>query len=286
MLSITLTGVIFLGELIGGIWTGSLALISDSAHVFLDMFALALSYAAYLISFKPADNLHTYGFHRFEVLAALLNGLSLVIISGGIFYEAIQRFLEPQVIRSGWMLIISVIGLVVNLVVAMVLHNDSQHEEPGKQDLNVHSAYMHVLGDAISSFGVILAAVLIMFTGMQWLDPAVSILIGIIIMVSSYRVIRGSVHILLEGTPYHLEVDEIRNSFLAIKGVEGVHDLHVWNICSGHIALSAHIVSPEADHELQAVQMVEIKQMLMQKFGIDHITIQHESAYCGSSQCE
>ena len=286
ILSMLLTAAILIAEVIGGYWTGSLALLSDAAHVFMDVFALALSYLALRISARPADDRHTYGFHRLEVVAALINGVTLGVIAIEIFTESWHRWFNPQPIKSMEMLIIAAIGLVVNLVVAFVLgghaheHEEGEEEHEEAEDLNIRSAYLHVLGDAISSVGVILAAGVIWWTGWRWVDPLMSMFIGVLILVSSWRVLKGSLHILVEGVPEHLSVEKIGQSMADVSGVLDVHDLHVWSICSGHIALSAHVVT--ADQKLTDGDgiMAEVKSRLA-KFGIEHTTIQFECAACG-----
>ncbi|GAB4546736.1 MAG: cation diffusion facilitator family transporter [Anaerolineales bacterium] len=290
VLSMILTAAILVAEVIGGFWTGSLALLSDAAHVFMDIFALALSYLALRLSALPADDRHTYGFHRLEVVAALINGVTLGAIAIEIFSESWKRWFNPEPIKSVEMLVIAVIGLVVNLVVAFVLGRHAhEHEHEGEEgaeaheeaeDLNVRSAYLHVLGDAISSVGVIVAAALIWFTGWTWLDPLMSVFIGVLIVVSSWRVLKSSLHILVEGVPEHLSVEKIGQSMAGVAGVLDVHDLHVWSICSGHIALSAHVLT--ADEKITANDgvMTELKNRL-KKFGIEHVTIQFECEACG-----
>lgn len=284
--SLALTGLIFVAEIVGGIWTGSLALLSDAAHVFLDVFALGISFIALRISSRPPDSRHTFGFHRFEVLAALVNGVSLVLIAIGIFYEAIQRLRDPDPVKSTPMLIIALIGLAVNLVVALILKSGHTHPDENHQaDLNVHSAYLHVLGDAISSVGVIVAAILIAFTGWLWVDPAVSMLIGVIILSGAYRISRKSIHILLEGTPDHLDIKAIRFSILSIPNIVEIHDLHIWNICSGHVALSAHLVTDVENVPDREEVLLRISNLLLTKYNIEHSTIQLESDRCGSPAC-
>jgi cobalt-zinc-cadmium efflux system protein len=281
--SLTLTGMILIVEVAGGIWTGSLALLSDSAHVFLDLFALGLSFLALRISARPPDDAHTYGYHRLEVLAALTNGLTLAFISVGIFYEAWMRWQAPAQIKSVEMLVIAVIGLVVNGIVAFVLggHNHDHEESPHQpEDLNVKSAFLHVLGDAVSSVGVILAAVVIWRTGWQWVDALTSALIGVIILLSSWRVLKSSLHILVEGVPEGIELNDVRQTMVAVTGINGVHDLHVWNICSGHIALSAHATIAENDLASRETIMCELKSHLKNRFGIEHTTVQIECTAC------
>lgn len=289
VISMILTAAILVAEVVGGFWTGSLALLSDAAHVFMDIFALALSYLALRLSSLPADDRHTYGFHRLEVLAALINGITLGAIAIEIFSESWKRWFNPEPIKSMEMLVIAVIGLVVNLVVAFVLgghaheHEEGEEEHEEAEDLNVRSAYLHVLGDAISSVGVIVAAALIWFTGWTWLDPLMSVFIGILIVVSSWRVLKSSLHILVEGVPEHLSIEKIGQNMASVSGVKDVHDLHVWSICSGHVALSAHVIT--ADQKLTDGDgiMAELKARLA-KFGIEHTTIQFECEACGQGK--
>jgi len=223
------------------------------------------------------------------VLAALINGVTLGAIAIEIFTESWHRWFNPQPIKSMEMLIIAVIGLVVNLVVAFVLgghhhehvEGDEEHEEA--EDLNIRSAYLHVLGDAVSSVGVILAAGVIWLTDWQWVDPLMSVFIGVLILVSSWRVLKSSLHILVEGVPEHLSVEKIGQSMAAVPGVLDVHDLHVWSICSGHIALSAHIITTDQPLAQEESLMAEIKSRLA-KFGIEHTTIQLECEACGQGK--
>lgn len=280
-----LTAAILVAEVIGGFWTGSLALLSDAAHVFMDIFALALSYIALRLSALPADDRHTYGYHRLEVIAALINGITLGAIAIEIFSESWMRWLNPESIKSVEMLVIAVVGLMVNIMVAFVLGGHHYEHEAGKEveDLNVRSAYLHVLGDAVSSVGVICAAALIWFTGWNWLDPLMSVFIGILIVVSSWRVLKSSLHILIEGVPEHLSIEKISQSMTGVNGVKDVHDLHVWSICSGHIALSAHIVAADQSIADSETMMTDIKARLS-GFGIEHTTIQFERATCGQGE--
>lgn len=277
--SILLTSLIFLAELFGGWWTGSLALLSDAAHVFLDVFALGLSYVALRLASRPPDDRHTFGYHRLEVLAALLNGSTLIIISLGIFKEAWERWQSPPEVKSMPMLVIAIIGLVVNLIVAMVL-NEHQHQ-PGKKphyhhDLNMRSAFLHVLGDAISSLGVILAAILISLTGWQWIDPLTSGFIGIVILFTSYRLVRSALHILIEGTPEGISLEEIGQLMVSTPGIAEIHDLHVWSLCSGHTSLSAHAILADLPAAGNGLVLLELKRRLREEFGIEHTTIEEE----------
>jgi len=288
--SIALTSLILVAEVIGGIWSGSLALLSDAAHVFSDIFALGLSFFALRLAARPPDDRHSYGWHRAEVIAALINGASLLVIAVGIWVEAVNRWRSPVEIKSTEMMIIAVIGLAVNIVVALVLgghdhDHDHQHEHSDQKkparNLNVHSAYLHVLGDLISSVGVIVAALLIRFTGARWIDPLISILIGMIILVSAYRVLRRSLHILTEGVPDGLSMREIHRSITSLPEIEAVHDLHVWNLGAEQVALSAHIILQPGGLTQQALVMETVKSVLSTRFGIGHTTLQFEETHCG-----
>lgn len=292
ILSLTLTGVIFIAEVIGGIWTGSLALLSDAAHVFMDVFALGLSFTALKLSERPADDRHTFGFHRVEVIAALINGVTLGVIAIGIFKEAYDRWLTPIAVKGLPMLLIAAIGLVVNLIVARILsqqghghphtheHNHHHADDFLQTDLNLKSAFLHVIGDAISSVGVILAGVVIYFTSWQWVDPLVSFLIGCMILFSSLRVVRSAIHILIEGVPESISIRSVEKSLQNVPGVLGTHDLHIWNICSGQVALSAHIVldSTGADHS-DTIRL-QLNTLLRDEFHISHTTLQMEHTPC------
>jgi cobalt-zinc-cadmium efflux system protein len=289
ILSFIITAVILAGEVAGGVFTGSLALLSDAAHVLMDILALVLSYAAMRLSNLPADDRHTFGFHRLEVLAALVNGISLGGIAVGIFIEAYRRWQIPTNVKSVEMLVIAAIGLVLNLVVAFILKggvhtHDHSHGDQEPDDLNIRSAFLHVLGDAVASLGVILAAILIMQTGWQWVDPVTSILIGLLILVSAYRVLRSSVHILVEGVPEGMELSSVSKAMESTPGVAGVHDLHIWNICSLHTALAVHIILDSRRSDIREKVMAELKSRLT-RLGIEHTTIQFETQRCDQPEC-
>jgi cobalt-zinc-cadmium efflux system protein len=275
ILALALTAIILAGEVVGGLLTHSLALLSDAAHVLLDIVALGLSYVAIRVSIRPADDRYTYGYHRVRVLAALANGALLVLVALGIFREAWLRLREPASVLAGPMLIVAVVGLVVNLIVMRVL-GDHNHA-----DLNIHSAFLHVFGDTLSSVGVIAAAVLIFFTGWTWVDPVASVLIGIVIVVGSTRLLASALHILAEGVPEGMTAGEVAGAIRDVPHVAGVHDLHIWTVSPGYTALSAHVVlSDRSLAEAQSVQE-ELKQSLAQRFGIHHTTIQFECVNCG-----
>jgi len=275
ILALALTGLIFLAELIGGFWTHSLALLSDSAHVFMDAFALGLSYLAIRAAKLPADNKHTYGFHRMQVLAALANGATLFLIAFEILREAWNRFQNPETVQASPMLVIAVIGLVVNLVVAFTL---SKHDH---DDINTRAAFLHVLGDALASVGVIAVGVILLFVNITWLDPLVSVLIGVLILFSSGRVLKESVHILAEGMPDGMTATRVAETMLKVPGVSQVHDLHVWTVAPGYIALSAHVTLADQALSQTSEVLAALKKTLDEKFEIEHTTIQFECGNCG-----
>lgn len=279
VLSLTLTGLILVAEVVGGLWTGSLALLSDAAHVFLDMFALGLSYGAIRLATLPANDQHTYGFHRMKVLAAFINGATLLLVAFEIFREAWARFQNPEPILAGPMLVVAVIGLGVNLAVTFVLR---EHDH---DDLNTRAAFLHVLGDTLSSVGVIAAGVVILLTGWMWIDPLVSVLIGLIILAGSWRVLRQSIHILNEGAPEGLHASEVGQAMRQVAGVDEVHDLHVWTVSPGYAALSAHVVLADQALSQTGPMMAELKEIIYHRFGIEHTTIQFECHNCGQGVC-
>ena len=275
LLSIAITSLTLVAELVGGILTHSLALLSDAAHVFLDIFALALSYGAIRIAAKKATGKHTYGFHRMKVLAALINGTTLIVVAVEIFRQAILRFSRPEAVIAGPMLIVAIVGLAANLLVALVL-GGHDHD-----DLNARAAFFHVLGDAISSVGVIAAGIVILFTGWSWVDPLVSILIGCIIAAGAFRILKETIHILNEGAPSGIEASEVSEAMAGVAGVVEVHDVHVWVVGPGFKVLSAHVVLSDQALSQTGVVMNELKEILEHKYEIEHTTIQFECANCG-----
>ncbi len=278
LLALSFTGAIFVAELAGGLITGSLALLSDAAHMFLDVLALAMSYAAIRIAALPADDRHSYGFHRVQVLAALANAVTLVVVAVGIFREAWHRFSEPPEIMAGPMLVIALIGLAANVASALVLHG---HDE---EDINVRGAFLHVLGDGLASAGVLAAAAVIMITGRTEVDAIVSVAIGLIVAYSSIGLLRRSLHILTEGVPEGLSLDTIAGAMHEVRGVTEVHDLHVWSLGPGFSALSAHVVvDAETLPQVQGI-MADLRRLLHDDYGIEHRTIQVEWASCGQGE--
>jgi cobalt-zinc-cadmium efflux system protein len=255
-------------EVVGGLITNSLALLADAGHMLSDAGALALSLFALWIAQRPPTSTHTYGFHRTEILAALANGVILVAISIFIVFEALHRFGNPPEVRGGLMMVIAVGGLVINLVGLAVLSGGRQGS------LNVRGAWLHVLSDALGSVGTIAAGVLIWAFRWEWADPVASVVIALLVLWSSWALLRDTVGVLMERAPGDIDVEEVRRSIGEVPGVLAAHDLHVWTITSGMVALSAHVHSraPTAAGPL----LREIARVLHDRFGIHHVTIQVE----------
>ncbi|PLX83254.1 MAG: cation transporter [Desulfuromonas sp.] len=272
--AIVLTAVTLVTELVGGFWTNSLALLSDAAHVFMDLFALVLSLVAIRLATLPATDRRTYGWHRAEIFASLINGGTLILIAFGILHEAWGRFQSPEAVKSKEMFVIATIGLVMNLVAAGRLHGHAH------DDLNVRSAFLHVLGDAIASVGVIIGGLIMLFTGWFVIDALISAGIALIIVWGGVRVVREAAHILLEGVPPGVEVSEVVERMRAVEGVSDVHHLHVWSICSHISALSAHI-DLEPGYRLRQGEVTGvIEEMLEHDYHITHTTLQAECSRC------
>ncbi|MBW7957540.1 MAG: cation transporter [Deltaproteobacteria bacterium] len=274
IVSITLTSVIFLAELIGGFLTNSLALMTDAAHVFMDVFALSLSLFAIYIAELPPTEKRTYGFHRVEVFVSFINSFVLVLITGFIFYKGFIRFFNPEPVESAGVLIVGSIGLVVNLVVAKWLHGHA------KADLNVRSAFIHVVGDAAASVGVIVSAAVIYYTGWYPIDPLISMAICALIINGAVKIIRESSHILLEGVPRDIDFNRVRDDILSPEGVSGVHSLHIWSICHNVYALSAHIDVVPTQRWRMGEIFSEINERLAHDHHIFYTTLQAECSGC------
>jgi cobalt-zinc-cadmium efflux system protein len=272
--AIFLTAATLIAELAGGLWTNSLALLSDAAHVFLDLFALLLSLGAIKLSSYPTSDTRTFGWHRMEVFASFINGSTVFLIAGIICYEALGRIVHPEEVKSLPMLLIAVVGLVMNLFAAGALHSHSH------DDLNVHSAFLHVIGDAAASVGVIVGGIIMYFTNWYLLDAIISVGIGFVIFWGSWRVIRESLHILLEGVPRGIEVGQVAEAIREVEGVEEVHHLNIWTICSHIIALSGHVVVPPTFRGEHGGMLRKIEERLFERFHISHTTLQLESTRC------
>jgi len=263
-----ITAVFLIVELVGGVIANSLALIADAAHMLTDVAAIGLSLFVLWFSRRPARPQKTYGYLRLEILAALINGVTLVAISGLIFWQAYQRLRTPQPVEGGLMLVVAVAGLLVNVVAARLLHSSAGH------NLNLRGAYLHIIGDLIGSAGAILAAILILTTGMVIADPVISIVVGLLILFSSWKLVRESVDVLLESVPAHIDLSAVRSAIDAIPGVDNVHDLHVWTVTSGYLAMSGHAVVLDPQHNQRILR--EIHHCMRDRFGIAHVTVQLE----------
>jgi len=264
-----LTALYMLAEVIGGWWTGSLALLADAGHMLTDVAALTLALIAARFGARPATPSKTFGYHRLEILAALINGVVLVVISLLILYEVSQRWFSPPVINGGPVMLVATGGLFINVLCAWILHG--RH----RVDLNLRGAWLHVISDALGSLGAIAAGAAITWYGWYFADPLFSIFISILIVWSSWNLIRESTNVLLEGTPAHINLAAVEDAILETSGVEAVHDLHVWTITSGRDALSAHVIHAETISQSELLKQLRSK--LHDRFGVDHLTIQMET---------
>lgn len=255
--------------------SNSIAMVADAGHMLSDAGSLGLSLFALWLAQKPPTSQRTFGFYRTEILAALANGATLVAVSIYIFYEAISRLDEPPQVEGGLMLAIAAGGLLVNLVGLALLHSGRD------ESLNVKGAWLHVLSDTLGSVGVIVAGLLVWRYDWNWADPVASILIGLLVIYSSWSLLRETVGVLMEGAPAHIDVDQVRESIKALSGVVAVHDLHVWTITSGRIAMSGHVSVREEEFKPQ--KTTEIRALIHDRFAIHHSTIQLELA---GRECE
>jgi cobalt-zinc-cadmium efflux system protein len=256
-------------EVVGGIWSGSLALLADAGHMVSDAAALALTLFAIRFARKAPTAERTFGFHRAEILAALVNGITLIAIALFIFMEAYDRLQQPPVVEGRLMLVVAAGGLVVNLAGLWLLRGSHAH------DLNVRGAWLHVFTDALGSVQAIAAGALILMYGWHWVDPLASILIALLVVYSAWSLISQSVHVLMEGAPPHIPVADVRTALKNLDTVKDVHDLHIWSITSGFVALSAHIVVDDGANEGAVLKSSE--RVLVERFGIRHTTIQIDS---------
>ena len=272
MLSLGVTVLILMAEVVGGILSNSLALLSDAGHVLTDTFALGLSMMAARIGRRPSDDRATYGYQRVGLLAAVINGLSLLVIAAFIFYESYKRFISPPEIDVSLMLLIAGFGLAGNVLMALIIGHE--HE-----DLNIKSAWLHVLGDTLSSVGVIISGAIIYFTRWTYADPIAGLIIGIIIVAGGFRVVREAIIIFLEMTPRGFLVEEIARKLCDMPDVMGVHDVHLWSVAHQRVAFSAHILVH--DQKLSEVEDTRKKiESVLTDLGVSHIMLQFECAEC------
>ncbi len=266
-IALVLTSVFFLAEVAGGVLSNSLALLADAGHMLTDVAALALSLFVAWFSRRPETDKRTFGYLRWEILAAFINGAALLLLSAWIMLEAVLRIRDPEAVSTGLMLIVAVLGLLVNVAAAWTLH-PSQGES-----MNIRGAYLHVLSDLLGSVGTVAAALVIRYTGWLTADPVVSVFVTLLIVRAAWRLVRESVDVLLESTPAHISLGAVRAQLEAIPGIESVHDLHVWTVTSNHIAMSAHAIVREPERQQH---VLEHALDAMRLFGINHVTIQLE----------
>lgn len=272
--ALILTGVFMVVEVIGGILSGSLALLADAGHMLTDTMALALAALAFRVSKRPATSKLTFGYQRFQILAAFVNGLSLLVIVGWILFEAGRRFLSPQEVLGPTMLAVAAAGLVVNLVAFILLHTGD------RDNLNIRGAALHVAGDLLGSIAAIVAAVVIIYTGWVAIDPILSVAVAMLILKSAWTLVKRSAHVLLEGAPEWLDVGSIERQLVdALPSVEEIHHVHVWGLTPQDLMLTMHVKLGEVARNPTAI-IRDIKSILRDKYGIDHSTIEIEVDEC------
>jgi len=274
LLSVIITVAFVIGEAVTGYFSNSLALLSDAGHNFADALALVLSFYGLWIAQRPSSAKRTFGYHRVGILVALVNAVTLVVIALLIFWEAASRLRHPEPVQSTPMIVVALIAILLNTVISLWLRSAA------KRDLNVRSAYMHMLGDAISAAGVVAAGVVVAFTGASIADPIVSFLIGILILWSSWGILKESVNVLLEGVPEGMDMETVERTIGAVAGVLAVHDLHVWAVGSGMVCCSCHISVEEQSVRSGENVLRAVAEELEHKFEISHSTIQVEVEGC------
>ncbi|MEJ2299808.1 MAG: cation diffusion facilitator family transporter [Woeseiaceae bacterium] len=274
MIALVLTGAFMIVEVIGGILSGSLALLADAGHMLTDTMALALAAAAFHVSKRPAAGSLTYGYQRFQILAAFVNGLSLLLIVGWIFYEAVERFITPREIMGETMLLVAGAGLVVNVISFAVLHSGDQ------ENLNIRGAALHVAGDLLGSIAAIVAAIVIIYTGWTLIDPLLSVAVAFLILRSAWILVKRSAHVLLEGAPEWLDVEEMQRRIVAnIAGVQGIHHVHVWGLTPQQLMLTMHVtLDGEGNSQLNVLR--DVKDYLRREYAIGHSTIEVDIDGC------
>ena len=273
-LSLGLTAAFVIVEIIAGLFGNSLALLTDAAHNFTDVIALGLSWYAVKLATQPAHAGKTFGYHRAGILVALINSTTLILIALGIFYEAWHRFLSSPEVDSTILIGVGALAFLINVVTAWLVKDGSEH------DLNLRSAFLHLMGDVMSTLGAVIAGIIIAFTNWNWLDPLVSVLIGFFILWNAWGILRQSVHILLESAPESIDMDSMVASLLKVEGVRGVHDLHVWSINEELRALSAHIVIDDVHISAGTSIQQNLNEILTHQYNIQHATLQLECVDC------
>ena len=274
VIALCLTGTFMVVEVIGGVLSGSLALLADAGHMLTDTMALGLAAVAFHVSKRAPDARLTFGYHRFQILAAFVNGLTLILIVGWILFEAVQRFIEPREVLGPMMLAVAAAGLVVNIIAFVVLHGGDQ------KNLNIRGAALHVLGDLLGSVAAIIAAVVIIYTGWMPIDPLLSIVVALLILRSAWLLVRRSGHILLQGAPEWLDVESMEAHICsAVPAVGGVHHVHVWGLTPQDLVLTMHVHLDDESRNPTAL-IREIKALLKSEYGIGHSTIEIEYGDC------
>lgn len=273
-LSLVITLVFVFVEIGAGIFSNSLALLTDAAHNFTDVLALALSWWALRLTSQPANQNKTFGYHRAGILAALVNSTTLVVIALGIFYEGYQRFLNPPEVQADVLIGVGVVAVIINVVTALLVRRGAEH------DLNIRSAFLHLMGDVLSTIGAVIAGVIIRYTNWNWLDPVVSVLIGFLILWSAWSIIREAIDILMEGTPTNIDMDAMIQDINSVDGVRSVHDLHVWSITRAMHTLSAHLVTDDIPISEGANIQTRVNELLFHKYEVSHATLQLECEGC------
>ena len=274
IIALVLTGTFMIVEVIGGLLSGSLALLADAGHMLTDTMALALAAVAFKVSKRPADTRLTYGYQRFQILAAFVNGLSLLLIVGWILYEAIQRFITPENVMGPTMLVVASAGLVINIIAFVVLHGGD------KENLNIRGAALHVAGDLLGSVAAIVAAVIIIYTGWMQIDPILSVAVAILILKSAWALVKRSAHVLLEGAPEWLDIEAMQRHLVdRIPEVVSIHHVHVWGMTPQDLMLTMHVqIDSEPGNPTDVIR--QVKEQLSEEYGIGHSTIEIETVDC------
>ncbi|MEY2817855.1 MAG: hypothetical protein RL275_1318 [Chloroflexota bacterium] len=275
-LSLILTAAFVVIEVIAGIFGNSLALLTDAAHNFTDVIALGLSWYALHLATKPAHAGKTFGYHRVGILVALINSTTLILIAFGIFFEAYHRFLIPPEVDSTLLIGVGAVAFIINLVTALMVKEGSEN------DLNLRSAFLHLMGDVMSTLGAVIAGIIITFTNWNWLDPFVSVLIGVFILYNAWSILKQTIHILLESTPENINMDSMVTELRSVNGVLDVHDLHVWSISENLRMLSAHVVIDNVSIGEGVSIQHNINELVAHNYNIQHATLQMECEGCGN----
>jgi cobalt-zinc-cadmium efflux system protein len=276
-IALVLTGTFMIVELVGGILSGSLALLADAGHMLTDTMSLALAVLAFRVSARPADSRRSYGYHRFQILAAFVNGLSLLVIVGWILIEAVRRFMDPPEVMGVTMLVVAAAGLLINIISFVVLHGGD------RDNLNMRGAALHVAGDLLGSVAAIIAAIVIIQTGWMPIDPILSVAVALLILRSAWQLVKRSAHILLEGAPEWLNVGEMQAKLVGVvPAVQSIHHVHVWGLTPQHLMLTMHVTLAEAS-DIPTPIVRQIKKILRDEYGVQHSTIEVETDECADS---